>query len=135
MYAELAPVRGSHALATPLAAVAPQALLVESQASLGGAAAELATLVMPLRGPAIGSFRGGWRTREFDRWIAAPDAPEPLDASAAQARLAQERLAMPIADLPWVWLQRKDGKIASYHPRFGPEYSTALRSGSATLNR
>ena len=32
-------------------------------------------------------------------------------------------------------LQRKDGRIAGYHPRFGPEYATSLSSGSPTLNR
>ena len=135
LYAELAPVRGPAALAAPLKAVAPQALLVESQAPITGAAAELATLVMPLRGPAVGSFRGGWRTREYDRWVAAPDARTPLDAAAAQARLTEERLGLPVADLPWCWLQRAAGRPAAFHPRFGPEYATLRSYGSHTLNR
>lgn len=135
LYAELAPVRGPQVLAAPLAPVAPQALLVESQAAIPGAAAELATLVMPLRGPAVGGFRGGWRTREFDSWVAAPDAPAPLDAAAAQNRLAEQCLAIPIADLPWCWLQRSEGRAAAFHPRFGPEYATLRSFRSHTLNR
>lgn len=124
LYAEMRPLRGAAALAQPLAAAAAHAQLVESQALLRGAEAELAGLVMPVRGPAVGAYRSGWRTREFDPWIARTDSATPLDAVLAQNRLSEERLALPIAQLPWQWVERNTGEIARIHPRFGPEWSS-----------
>jgi len=96
-----------------------QLLLLESQSLLDSPAADMAMLVEPLRGPAIGGFRTGWRTREFDRWIAGT-AHEPLDAGWAQQRLAEERVALPLARLPWVWVEPSHAPLR-HHPRFGPE--------------
>lgn len=124
LYAELRPLRGPQAAAEPLHAAAAQAQLVETQAPLPGAAAELATLVMPLRGPAIGSVRTGWRTREFDHWIGGADPPEPLDAAAAQARLAEERVVLPLAKLPWRWLARTGAPpLVRFSPAYGPDFT------------
>ena len=36
----------------------------------------------------------------------------------------EERLALPIAQLPWQWVERNTGEIARFHPRFGPEWSS-----------
>jgi ABC-type transport system substrate-binding protein len=120
LYAELRALRGGDAEAEPLRAAAAQAQLVETQAPLPGAAAELATLVMPLRGPAIGNVRTGWRTREFDRSI-APGATEALDAGAAQSRLADELVALPLAKLPWTWIERSGPAASiSFDPATGP---------------
>ncbi len=124
LYAEMRPLRGAAAAAQPLLPAAAHAQLVEAQALLGGADAELAGYVMPVRGPAVGSFRSGWRTREFDPWVARTDATVPLDAVRAQARLVEERLALPIALLPWQWVERNTGEIARFHPRFGPEWTS-----------
>ncbi|MBI5170257.1 MAG: hypothetical protein HZA61_12275 [Candidatus Eisenbacteria bacterium] len=123
LYAEMRPLRGAAAAAQPLLSAAAHAQLVEEQALLTGPEAELAGLVMPVRGPAVGSFRSGWRTREFDPWVARTDAAVPLDAVRAQARLSEERLALPIALLPWQWVERNTGEIARFHPRFGPEWA------------
>ncbi len=123
LYAELRPLRGAAAAAEPLKPAAAHAQLLETQALLEGAAAELAGYVMPLRGPAVGAFRTGWRTREFDPWIARTDVAAPLDAERAQSRLAEERLALPIARLPWQWVARNGVETAALHPRFGPEWS------------
>lgn len=124
LYAELRPLRGAAAAAEPLRPAAAHAQLLETQALLEGAEAELATLVMPLRGPAIGAFRSGWRTREFDPWLARTDPVLPFDPAQAQSRLSDERLALPIALLPWQWVERSSGSNAHFHPRFGPEWAT-----------
>ena len=125
LYAELRPLRGADAAAEPLRAAAAQAQLVEAQAPMPGAAAELATLVMPLRGPAVGSLRTGWRTREFDPWITAgAPAPGPLDAAGAQARLAEERVALPLLGLPWHWVGRAGtAPVVRFTAATGPEFS------------
>jgi hypothetical protein len=124
LYAELRPLHGSDATSEPLRAAAAHAQLVDAQAPLPGAAAELATLVMPLRGPAVGSVRTGWRTREFDRWIAADAAGEPLDAAAAQARLAEERIVLPLARLPWRWAERSGvPAVVRFVPAYGPDFA------------
>ena len=130
LYVELRALRGVNAAAEPLRASAAQVQLVEAQAPMPGAAAELATLVMPLRGPAVGSFRTGWRTREFDRWIGAgsfgtPNDSGPLDPGLAQARLTEERVALPLARLSWAWA-RRDGAAATavrFTAATGPEFS------------
>lgn len=119
LYAELRPWRGAAAIASPLEATGPQAMLVEAQAPLPGAAAELATLVLPLRGPAVGAFRTGWRTRDFDPWLAAGRPAAPLDAAAAQSRLEADRIAIPVADLPWRWAARVGGPVMHFAPDRG----------------
>jgi ABC-type transport system substrate-binding protein len=95
-----------------------QLMLVENQPLLDDAAGELVTLVTPPRGPVIGSVRTGWMTREFDPWLRA-GASQPLDPRYAQRRLAEDRIALPIANLPWFWIERA-ASPASFHPWFGP---------------
>ena len=84
----------------------------------------LATLVMPVRGPAVGPLRSGWRTRDLDPWLYAGRRATPWDPGWAERRLEEERIALPLARLPWVWLERAAGPIAPVHPRFGPECPT-----------
>ena len=126
-YAELRPLRGQAASTQALAAAAAQAELVESQAVLPGAEAELAQLVLPLRGPAVGSFRTGWRTREFDRWIAVAEPAVGFDPDFAQTRLAQDRVVLPLASIPWRMAIRNRGAQPRVHPAFGPGW-TAVNS-------
>jgi len=120
LYAELRPLRGAAALAEPLRDAAAQVQLVEAQALLPGAPAELATLVMPMRGPGVGSFRTGWRTREFDPWVTGPTPAPGFDAVAAQVRLADELVALPLATLPWRWVTRAGGPDVPFDPAIGP---------------
>jgi ABC-type transport system substrate-binding protein len=120
LYAELKPLRGEAALNEALGGQS-QALLVESQPLMPGAAAELASLVMPIRGPAVGSFRTGWRTREFDPWISGLASAGPLDAGAAQGRLQEELVALPLLRLPWRWVARGAATAPGFDPKFGPE--------------
>lgn len=135
-YAELRGQRGAPAVAEPLRASAGQAQLVEAQALVPGVAGELAGIVMPLRGPAVGSFRTGWRTREFDPWLLPGRAPVPLDPVAVQTRLAEERNVLPVADLPWLWLEREGSRAVHVSPRFGPEFAGPAReSGPAKGSR
>lgn len=117
IYVDLLPRRGeqvSNDLLTGLAHVA----LVAAQAPTTDPASQLAPLIMPLRGPAVGSFRTGWRTRAFDAWI-APGASA-LPAREIQDRLAEERVAIPLAELPWLWVEREGTEPAGFHPHFGP---------------
>ncbi len=122
-YAELRGQRGAAALAEPLRAAAAQAQLVEAQALVPGLAGELAGLVLPLRGPAVGAFRTGWRTRDFDAWILPGRPAGPLDPAAVQARLAADRIVLPLAELPWLWIEREEAPGVRVSPRYGPELS------------
>jgi hypothetical protein len=117
---ELRPVREPDASAELLRTGGAQLLLVDAQAPLESATAELATLVQPMRGPPVGAFRTGWSTREFDPWIWGAASPATLDAGIAQQRLTEEYVALPIAELPWLWVQRADA-AGRFHPRFGPD--------------
>ena len=100
-----------------------QALLVEEQPLLDDASGALADLVMPLRGPAVGSFRTGWRTREFDAWLEPRHTSPPPDLAAISNRLEEELLIVPIADLSWFWIERSEGAGAGFSPRLEPECS------------
>ncbi|HEY6193474.1 MAG TPA: ABC transporter substrate-binding protein [Candidatus Eisenbacteria bacterium] len=123
-YAELRPLRGPAGTSQLLAAAGAQTQLVVAQALLPGGEAELAQLVLPVRGPAIGSFRTGWRTREFDRWIAAPEPAPGFDPDVIQQRLAEDRVVLPLADLPWRMAFRNGGTRPRVHPAFGPGWTT-----------
>jgi ABC-type transport system substrate-binding protein len=119
IYAELRPLRGPK-LARELLVGLSQLALVEEQPWTDDPAGTLASLVMPLRGPAVGAFRTGWRTREFDGLLAPVRGSTPPGPDAAQARLREELVVLPLVRLPWVWLGREDGMPLSFHPRFGP---------------
>ncbi len=117
---ELRPVREPEVSSEMLRRGGAQLLLVEDQASLANAAAEMARVIEPLRGPPVGAYRTGWSTREFDAWIAPWASGAALDAAAAQQRLTDEHVVLPIANLPWVWVQRASVS-GRFHPRFGPD--------------
>jgi len=120
MYAELRPLRGERASRELLSGLSHLAL-VEAQPWTDEPAGAMAQLVMPLRGPAAAAFRTGWRTREFDGWIAPARGSTAPDPAAAQARLREDLVVLPLARLPWLWLVREGGTAARFHPRFGPE--------------
>lgn len=122
-YADLRGQRGQPALEEPLRAAAAQAQLVEAQALVPGLAGELAGLVMPIRGPAVGAFRTGWRTREFDPWLVPGRPAGPLDPAAVQTRLAGERNVLPVAELPWLWAERSGRRGVARSARFGPGFA------------
>ena len=133
LYYELRPQRGRQAEQAALTGNS-HLLLIEAQAPLARPEAELAQLVMPLRGPAVGVFRTGWRTREFDPWI-APRRPAPaFDPLHAAERLEEELIALPVASLPWEWLEREGGPKVEFHPRFGPEFPSGHNRYPATLS-
>ncbi len=134
-YAELRPLRGADAVHEALSAGTAQAQLVESQALLTGAEAELALLVAPLRGPAVGGFRTGWRTREFDRWLALPDALPGVDPDAVQRVLAAEQVVLPLAGLPWQLAIRTGGPPPAVHPAFGPGWTGQAPLRGTVRNR
>lgn len=118
---ELRPLRGAALAAAALARGGAQLLLLDAQAPLADPAAELAMLVVPRRGPAVGSFRTGWSTREFDAWI-GPQPPETaLDVDFAQRRLGEELIALPLLRLPWSWVERVGGAPIGFDPHFGPD--------------
>jgi len=118
---ELRPLRGSRLAAEALGRGGAQLLLLDAQAPLADPVAELSVLVTPRRGPPVGSFRTGWSTMEFDRWI-GPQPPEtPLDIGFAQRRLGEELVALPLLRLPWAWVERSTGARIGFHPHFGPD--------------
>ncbi len=121
LYVELRELRGGDMSAYALTG-GSHLLLVESQPLLEGAAAELAGLVMPLRGPAIGAYRTAWRTRAFDPWIATGRATRPLDPGQVQQRLEEELVVLPLVRLPWAWVERDAAPVAGFHPRYGPGF-------------
>jgi hypothetical protein len=120
LYADLYPLRGGR-LSDELLDGSSHLLLVEQQPLLDTPSAALAALVMPLRGPAVGSFRSGWRMRVFDVWMAPRRGVAAPDAAEASHRLADELVVLPLADLPWRWIERRDGPAAEFHPHFGLE--------------
>ena len=119
---ELRPLRRGALAAEALGRAGAPLLLLESQAPFDDPVSELAALVEPRRGPPVGAFRTGWSTRDFERWI-GPQPPEtPLDIGLAQRRLGEELVALPLARLPWVWVERPAAASVDFHPRFGPDF-------------
>jgi hypothetical protein len=100
LYVDLLPLRGRELEAELLRGGRAQLALVETW-PLGGGHASLATLVQPARGPAVGAFRTGWRTREFDAWLAPRGGVPAFDPAAAQRRLESELVVLPLARLDW----------------------------------
>ena len=121
---ELRPMKRGAFTAEALRRGGAQLLLVEAQPASEDPVSELATLVEPRVGPSIGTFHTGWSTREFDRWL-GPQPPEtPLDLELARSRLGEELAAIPIARLPWLWIDRVGGYRVGFHPRYGPEIAS-----------
>jgi ABC-type transport system substrate-binding protein len=119
IYVELRPLRGPK-LGRELLGGLSHLALVEEEPWTNDLSGSLAAFVMPLRGPAVGAFRTGWRTREFDGLLGPPGGPVAPGPDAVQARLREDLAVLPLARLPWVWLARENGTVLSFHPRFGP---------------
>jgi hypothetical protein len=119
IYADLKPLSGRKLLTESLRGPS-HLILVEAQSLLEDPASDLAAVVMPIRGPAVGAFRTGWRTREFDPWITPGQMPLPFSAAEAGRRLEEEMVVLPLFDAPWVWVERSEGSASVFHPHFGP---------------
>ncbi len=130
LYVDLLPLRGAKLADELLQGTRAHLALVEWQAPLAGPAAELAALVMPLRGPAVGAVRTGWRTREFDPWLRPRRTMPALDSGTAQARLERELIALPLAELDWTWVERRGLRGLHFHPHFGPECALPVTLGA-----
>ena len=123
---DLLPLRGAPLAQESLDGWRAQLALLEWQPLIAGPAAELAGLVLPPSGPAVGPFRTGWRTREFDPWTRPGKPAGPLDLDAVEGRLAEQLVALPLADLDWMWVDRAGAGQASAHPHFGPEIALSV---------
>jgi len=123
---DLLPLRGKPLAEESLQGWRAQLALLEWQPLNADPAAELAGLVLPPSGPAVGPFRTGWRTREFDPWTRPGKPAEPLDLDAVERRLAEQLVALPIADLDWMWIERSGTGGAGAHPHFGPEVAPSV---------
>ena len=128
---DLLPLRGEALAEEAMKGWKAQLILTEWQPPIADPAAELAMLVTPSRGPAVGPLRTGWRTRELDPWIRAGVTAEPLDLDAAQRRLAEQLVALPIADLDWTWVVRTGVGKLGFHPHFGPEVTPSTGPAGA----
>lgn len=122
VYVELMPRRGAAWTAEALGGRRSQLLLVEHAPLVPGVAGAIAPFVMPLRGPAVGGFRAGWRTREFDRWLTGEGRGEAPPAPAVRLRLEQELVALPLATLPVEWVERTGPKPWRFGPWAGPRF-------------
>jgi peptide/nickel transport system substrate-binding protein len=120
VYVELEPLRGAELARQMLTGNAHLVLAVD-QPLFAGPGATLASLVMPLRGPAVGPFRTGWRAREFDAARGPGGAAAVPDPGLVARRLDEERVALPLAGLSWDWVERPQEGAVAFHPRFGPE--------------
>ena len=97
-----------------------QLLLLEAQPPLADPACELAMLVAPRRGPPVGSFRTGWVTNDFARWLGSAPADTTIDVNFATERLGEDLIALPLLQLPWCWIERGPSARIRFHPHFGP---------------
>jgi hypothetical protein len=133
-------------LSTVLLGGGSHLVLVEDQPLFDAFIAQLAPLVMPPRGPGVGGFRTMWRTREFDAWLWPRPAVHPRARSArhtvaaepdtlppatqqAQNRLGEEMVVLPLARLPWRWVERGGPLPVGFHPHFGPQCVPAALLG------
>jgi len=121
IYVELLPLTGRRLRAEFLAPTRSHLVLGDLGDLLDAPAGVLASLFMPLRGPAVGGIRAGWRTREFDAWILPRRSLVPFDPVPAQRRLEEEGVILPIARLPWLWVERAGGPAAPFRPDRGPD--------------
>jgi ABC-type transport system substrate-binding protein len=119
IYVELRPLRGPGRDRELLRGLSHLAL-VEAQSWSEDPAGTLSQVVQPLRGPSVGTFRTGWRTREFDGWIDPAPGRARQGGTIVSARLAEDLVVLPLAELPWTWLCRSDGAPLPFHPRYGP---------------
>ena len=117
---ELRPLRRPKFVAEALGRGGAQLLLLDQQAPSDDAVVQLATLVQPRRGPPVGSFRTGWSTREFDRWVGPQPPDTVLDVDYAQRRLGEELVALPLAQMTWLWVERSGEARVGLHPHYGP---------------
>ncbi|HKQ57261.1 MAG TPA: ABC transporter substrate-binding protein, partial [Candidatus Eisenbacteria bacterium] len=117
---ELRPLRPAAMAAEMLGRGGAPMLLLETQAPFEDAVSELGTLVQPRNLPPVGGFRTGWSSAEFDRWLGPQPPQAPLDIAYAQRRLGEELVTLPLARLPWLWVERPGGAWLGLHPRLGP---------------
>ncbi len=129
--AELRPLRGDEFTREALLGQS-QALLVEEQGLFEGPIGVLAAAVLPIRGPAVGAFRTGWRTREFDPWLVPRRPPPAFPSELARRRLEEETVLLPLCGLDWLWVERKGGPGVGFHPRFGPFPAGSVPPGGPT---
>ena len=137
LYIDLHALRGSK-LSAELIEGGSHLLLVEGQPLFDHFTAELAALVMPARGPGVGEFRTMWRTQAFAPWLAprppvrrtAPGGSTPVPPGAdtsggapalAQRQLTADMVVLPLARLPWRWVERGGPLPVGFHPHFGPQ--------------
>jgi len=133
MYVELRPQREPDYFSETLSGQS-QLLLLDYQPVVDSGPWRLGEFALPLRGPAVGAFRSGWRTREFDPWIEGRPNAAALQPAVLQGRIEEEMRILPLARLPWVWLVPASrgapgGGIAVFHPHYGPDFTG---SGAAT---
>ncbi len=122
LYVTLHELRGA-AFANEALMGTSQLVLAETQPLCDRPEYALAQYVMPIRGPAAGGVRTGWRTREWDAWLLGRRGSTAFPAALAQQRLEQELFVLPLASLPWLRIVREGGLPEPFHPHFGPDFA------------
>lgn len=100
--------------------------LVAGAALEPGPEGELMRVAEPPAGPQVGEIATGWRiqTSGLDR----------ADPSRLQRLVDAEGVAVPLADLPWWWIERQGAHSTWFHPRYGPECVRMPTSPGARLS-
>jgi len=119
LYVDLLALRGRAFEAEALGGQT-QMLLVEEQGLVPGLSGILAAAVMPLRGPAVGGWRSGWRTRDLDPWIFPRRSPIAPETAFAKQRMEEETVVLPLVALDWSWIERAGAPAVHFDPRLGP---------------
>lgn len=122
---ELDPRRGGPLGDELLAGRRAHLALVEA-APPGPGADALAPLVQPARGPAVGAFRTGWRTRQFDPWLRPGRPARPFDPAEAQRAMESELAVLPLARLDWRMVVREGAEVPRVDPACGPDFRPSL---------
>lgn len=87
---------------------------------------ELMRIAAPPAGPQVGEIATGWRIQ-----TSGLDQADPVRL---QRRVDAEQVAVPLADLPWWWIERTGAHVTWFHPRFGPECARTPASSGARLS-
>jgi hypothetical protein len=126
VYVEPRPRRGDAWLTEAMEGTS-HLLFVEYAPLAPGLAGSLAPIVMPSRGPAVGGFRTGWRTAEFDAALgtgSGRSAPSPVDIG---VRVEQELVVLPLAALATEWVEREVAAGFAFGAWPGPRFVRSAR--------
>jgi len=120
--AELHP-QGPAALVAALRGGGPHVLLVEEHPLIDDPSSRVAAVIRSPRGFTVGAYRTGWNLRGFDDWLWPRRARRVADPAAVRRELEGQLPVIPIARLPWLWIERQGGPRLHFDPFYGPDFT------------